>query len=276
MTSEFVVNVNESDFEYEVLLYSQNVPVIVDFWAEWCNPCQIMDPILEKLAEEGHGNIRLARVDVDFNRNLSIRYGIRTIPTIKAFFKGQVLGELSGMQSEIKLREFIHSLAPSPADFLLEKAESLIAKKSWGEAEVTYREALELDPGLPGGLIGLTRCLLARGNGSESLTILKNFPASHEFSIAETLRPLAEIYASNEQMTFTGDDPMEAAMWNAIRLAKRGNLPSALDGLLDIIRKNKHFKNGMVRQIILAILQVMGDENPETRKYRSELAAILF
>lgn len=276
MTSEYVVNVNESDFDYEVLLYSQNVPVLVDFWAEWCKPCKILDPLLEKLAAEGYGSFRLAMVDVDFNRNLAIRYGIRSVPTVKAFLKGQVAGEFTGIQAEIKIREFIRTLAPSPADLLLEKADSLIQNKSWADAEKTYREALELDPGLPGGLLGLTRCLLARGNGSESLQIIKSFPASHEFSLAESLRPLAEIFAINDQMAYTGDDPLEAAMWNSIRLAKRGNFPSALDGLLDILRKNKNFKNGMVRQLIIALLLVIGEENPETRRYRSEMAAILF
>jgi putative thioredoxin len=276
MTSEFVVNVNENDFDYEVLLYSQNVPVLVDYWAEWSNPCKILEPILEKLAEEGHGSFRLARVDVDYNRNIAIRYGIRSIPVVKGFLKGQVVAEFSGIQPDIKIREFIRSLAPSPADLLLEKAGSLLQESSWGEAEKTYREVLELDPDSPVGLIGLSRCLLARGNSAESLPILKHFPASHEYSLAETLIPLAEVFSIQERMPYQGDDPLEAAMWNCIRLAKRGNFPSALDGLLDIMKHNKNFKNGMIRQLIIAILQVLGDENPETRKYRAELAAILF
>lgn len=276
MTSEFVVNVSESDFEYEVLLYSQNVPVLTEFWAEWSAPAKLMNPMLERLAEDGHGAFRLARVDVDFNRNLAIRYGIRNLPVIKAFVKGQVVGELSGAQPEINIRQFIRSLAPSPADLLLEKASSLIQDRSWPEAEKTFREALELDPGMPGGLLGLTRCLLARGNSQESLTIIKNFPASQEYTTAESLKPLAEIFASADALQYDGDDPLEAALWNCVRLARRGNLPSALDGLLEIMRKNKNFKHGTARQLIVAILEVMGDENPETRRYRNELAAILF
>jgi putative thioredoxin len=276
MTSGFVVNVNENDFDYEVLLYSQNVPVLVNYWAEWSNPCKILGPVLEKLAEEGHGSFRLARVDVDYNRNLAIRYGIRSIPVVKGFLKGQVVAEFSGAQPENSIREFIRNLAPSPADLLLEKAGSLLQEASWGEAEKTYREVLKLDPESPVGLLGLSRCLLARGNSDESLSILKHFPTSHEYTLAEALIPLAEVFSIHDRAPYQGDDPLEAAMWNCIRLAKRGNFPSALDGLLEIMKQNKNFKNGMVRQLIIALLQVMGDENPETRKYRAELAAIFF
>jgi putative thioredoxin len=277
MSSEFVINVNENNFESEVLAYSQNVPVLVDFWAEWSAPCKILGPLLEKLTEEGQGSFRLARVDVDSNKNLTIRYGIRSIPVVKAFLKGQVVAELTGLQPEAKIREFIRTISPSPADLLVEKGSSYIREKNWLKAESAYREALSMDPGLPVGLLGLSRCLLARGEGSESLSILNRFPASHEYTNAENLLPLAQIFAVKpEAMTTSTDDPLEAAFWNSIRLARRGNFPAALDGLLDIIRKNKGYKDGMTRQIILSILQVMGDEDPDTRLYRSELASILF
>ena len=231
MSSENIIHVNEGNFDYEVLAYSQNVPVLVDFWAEWCKPCKVLSPILEKLAEEGHGNIRLAKLDVDYNKSISIRYGVRSIPTVKAFLKGQVLGEFTGAIPEIKIREFIHTLAPSPADLILEKASSLLQANNWTDAEKAFEEALELDPGLPAATLGLIRCLLARGNSADSLHLIKRFPDSREFSQAEAMRPLAEIFNSNENMSYAGDDPLEAAMWNCLRLAKRGNLPSALDGL---------------------------------------------
>lgn len=277
MTSEFIINVNENTFEPEVLAYSQNVPVLVDFWAEWSAPCKILDPLLEQVTKEGQGSFRLARVDVDANKNLTIRYGIRSVPVVKAFLKGQVVAEFSGLQPEIKVREFIRTISPNPADLLVEKGSSYIREKDWQKAESAYREALSMDPGLPVGLLGLSRCLLARGEGIESLAILKRFPASHEYKNAENLLPLAQIFAGQlEAMTIPTDDPLEAAFWNSMRLARRGNFQAALDGLLDIMRKNKGYKDGMARQIILSIFQVMGDEDPDTREYRSELASILF
>ncbi len=94
--SEFIVDVSESNFEYEVLSYSQNLPVVVDFWAEWCQPCKRLGPLLEQLTEEARGNFRLARVDVDANPNLALRYSVRSIPTVKAFSQGQVVLHLPG------------------------------------------------------------------------------------------------------------------------------------------------------------------------------------
>ncbi len=276
MTSEYVINVSETTFESEVLVFSQNIPVLVDFWAEWSTPSKILGPVLEKLADEGHGSFRLARLDVDFNKNIPVRYGIRSIPTVKAFMKGQVVAEFMGLQPEAKVREFIRTISPSPADLLIEKGGSNIREKNWKEAESTYREALALDPGMPAGLLGLARCLLARGEGVESLAILKKFPTSHEYSSAEVLLPLAEVFSTINDSKINTDNPFEAAMWNNIRLAQRGNFPAALDGFLDIIRKNKGFKRGMVHQLILAILMVVGDDDPEIRAYRAELASILF
>jgi len=275
MTSDNIITVNESDFSEEVLAYSQNVPVLVDFWAEWCAPCKILGPILEKLAKEGQGSFRLAKLDVDFNKNIAIRYGIRSIPAVKAFMKGQVVAEFTGVQTEIKVREFLRTIAPSPADLLLEKGTSLAAEKKWQEAESVFREALQLDSGMAPALIGLVRCLLAQSKTGESLQILKHFPASHDYSNAQLLIPLAEmIHAADEQIDC--ETPLEAAMWNSIRLAKRGRFPAAIDGLLDILRQQKNFKGGLVRQLILALLFILGDQDPDTRSYRTELASILF
>ena len=91
MTPDNIIDVTEADFEYEVIEYSQNTPVVVDFWAAWCQPCKVLAPMLEKLIKETAGAIRLARVNVDENPNLAIRFGVRSIPAVKAFSGGQIV-----------------------------------------------------------------------------------------------------------------------------------------------------------------------------------------
>jgi len=177
MASDFIIDVTEADFEYEVLAYSQNVPVVVDFWATWCRPCKTLSPLLEKLANEATGSFRLAKVDVDANPNLALQFGVRTVPTVKAFSMGQVVTEFVGNQPEERIRSFLINITPPSKDNLaIEKATSLMASHQWGDAEEVFRELLEQHPEQPEILLGLTKSLLGLGNAFESLLILRNFP----------------------------------------------------------------------------------------------------
>ena len=277
MTSEFIVNVDEADFEYEVVNYSQNIPVVVDFWASWCIPCKVLSPELEKLAREGQGSFRLAKVDVDANPNLAKKLNIRSIPTVKAFNQGQIVSEFTGALPAVRLREFIRSLTPSPSDLILEKGTSLIRLHQWSAAETVFREFLDNAPLNPSGLLGLAKSLLGQGYGQEAASILQNFPASPDYNTAEMIRPLAEALAAMEQGSLPVDDsPLSAAYRNSLRLASRSKIYAALDGFLDILRQNKRYLNGQVRLLVVALLELLGDQDPQTRQYRQELASILF
>jgi putative thioredoxin len=277
MAAENIINVNESDFDFEVLKYSQNVPVIVDFWATWCRPCKILSPSLEHIASQAEGAFRLAKVDVDENPNLAVLYNVRSIPTVKAFSNGQVVAEFVGVQPEERLREFIQKITPpSPATLALEKANSLFELGQYPEAEVIYRQILDQNPNQSDSLLGLSKVLLMQNQLDESLDILENFPASKQFNQAQILLPFASALEEQAEDGLPDESELEAAFANAIRLAGKGKLEPALDGLLDILRQDKQFSNGKARLIVLALLELMGEENPLTRDYRSELASVLF
>lgn len=277
MTSEFIIHVTEADFEYEVVNYSQNIPVVVDFWASWCVPCKVLGPELEKLAREGQGSFRLAKVDVDDNPNLARKFNIRSIPAVRAFSQGQIVSEFNGALPAPRLREFIRNLTPSPGDLKLEKGSSLLRLHQWTAAENAFRDYLETAPQNPTGLLGLAKSLLAQGQGQESAFILRDFPASHEFNTAEIIRPLAEALTALERGTLPEEDSTLAAAYrNSLRLAARGNIYAALDGFLDILRQNKRYRNGKARLVTVALLEILGDQDPQTRQYRQELASILF
>ncbi len=277
MSSNFVIDVNESDFEFEVLAYSQQIPVVVDFWAEWCGPCKMLGPMLEKLAEEGNGSFRLARLNVDENPNLAVRYAVRSIPAVKAFQDGKMVAEFVGVQPEPRLREFLRSIAPTPADLALEKGHSLLTMQQAKQAEAAFRRALELTPGHPSGLLGLAKSLLLQGNSNQSLAILEKFPTSREYTTAQVLLPLAQSLEHAEHgVVFAEEDPLDAAYENALRLVRRGNIEAAMDGLLDILRENKRYRDGLARQTMVALLELLGEASPVARQYRGELASVLF
>jgi putative thioredoxin len=277
MASDFIFDVNESDFEYEVIAYSQNVPVIVDFWADWCRPCKTLGPLLEQLVREANGAFRLARVDVDANPNLAMRYSVRSLPTVKAFSGGQVVSEFVGLQPEARLREFFAKLAPpSPASLAIEKADSLLGVHSWTEAEKVYRETLEHEPEQPAAMLGLVKALLGQNKYQEALFLLRRFPASKQYNDAEKLQPYADALAAQANHRLPDETDADAMFENSIRLAGRGKFAPALDGLMELLRQDRNYRSGKARQIVIALLDLLGDDDPLTRQYRAELASILF
>lgn len=276
MNSPNIIDVTEANFEYEVINFSHKIPVVVDFWAEWCVPCKMLDPILRKLNDERGGDFRIARVNVDENQNLAIRYNVRGIPNVKAFRNGSFVSEFSGVQTETKIRQFLNDLIPSPLDLNLDKANSLLAVENWSDSYKAFRQVLKDRPGHANALLGLSKTLLVQGRATEARDILNSFPVSPEFSSAERLKPLAKILTSYQEREVDLDDPTQATYQHALKLVTMGNLPAAMDGILDVLRKDKYYKGGEAKQVILSLFEILGPDNPTTREYQSELASILF
>jgi putative thioredoxin len=144
--SVYALDVSAVNFDQVVIEGSRHTPVLVDFWAEWCGPCRILGPVLEKLAAEYEGRFVLAKINADQNGELSARYGVRGIPAVKAFVNGTVVDEFSGALSEREVRAFIDGLMPSPADELRAKARSLAQSGEAAAAIDLLVEASRLDP----------------------------------------------------------------------------------------------------------------------------------
>jgi putative thioredoxin len=260
-SSDYIIDVTETDFEYQVIAYSQQTPVVVDFWANWCVPCKALSPVLEKLAKEA---------------NLAVRFNVRGIPAVKAFRDGQVVSEFTGLQPEVRVRDFIRALAPSKADLLLEKAHTLLDMRQPASAEKEFRRALDESPDNPAALLGLIKSLLLQGRVGEAEPLLNSFPASKEFGSAENLHPLAEAMGKMQKAASSGNDPLEPAYANALRLAGRGNVMAAMDGLLDILRQDKHYQHDEARRVMVALFELLKADDPLTRQYRNEFASVLF
>jgi putative thioredoxin len=278
MSSNHIIEVSEASFQAEVLAYSNQMPVIVDFWAEWCQPCHILNPLLEKLTTEANGKYRLAKVNADENPNLTGQLKVSGLPTVKAFHRGQIVAEFTGDKTELQVREFLRNLTPTANSLGVEKGNSLFNLQKWEAAEAAYRTVLKSNPDDPLALLGLAKSLMVQGNAKDALPILLAFPASKQYTTAETLVPAARILAKYklDELNINLDDDYGAMYLQSLKLIGLGNLAAAADGVLDILREDKAYRKGEARLIMVAILEIMGTENPETRAYRNELASVLF
>ena len=273
VSSEYILDVNEKSFEFEVIYYSKNLPVLVDFWASWCQPCKQLSPMLEEAVTEAAGSLRLAKLDVDANQSLAIQYQVRTMPTVIAFHDGKAVSEFSGLITQTQLDEFVQLLLPpSQIDLDLEKGKSLLDLHEWQQAADVFTHLTTVEDCPPAALLGLAKAFIPLGRATEAFKILKYFPASKEYRQAESLLPLA-VELSKPIEVETDLDAMYA---NSLRLVIKGNILAALDGLMEVIRINKNFRNGKAKFAFLGILELLGDQDEKTREYRAELSTVIF
>jgi len=277
MASQFIIDVNEMTFEYEVIAFSKNKPVLVDFWAEWCRPCKTLGPILEKVVNEANGSLRLAKVNIDQNPNLAMQFGVRSIPTVKVFIDGRVANEFVGALPEAQIRAFLDKLQPpSPLELEISRADSMLLAQDWEGAESALRDILDKDNESPNAMLGLAKALLAQDKAIEAMDILQEINAPRVLNTVEILKPYASTLIDFHTEMLPDEDDLDPIFYNSIRLASQGKYPIALDGLLDLLRQDKHYRGKTAQNVILAILEIMGEEDPDTRAYRAELASVLF
>ena len=271
-----IIDVNEETYEFEVVNYSSQKPVVVDLWAPWCIPCRVQSQILVQLAQEGDGEFRLARINVDEQTRLAERLKVTNVPAIKAFVDGRVVAEYMGVLSEKNLRLFVDRIMPRAGSLLLVKGNSLMLLGEFEEAEAALELYVIESHGDPVGLLAYARVMLYQGKGRSAMEILQHFPVSQESTLSTVLLPLAKAYTDPELEKIVLDNPLESAFRNAIRLAKRGKILIALDGLLGILKKDKNFRNGQAKAVYLGLLEVLSDAHPNVRQYRSDLSTALF
>jgi putative thioredoxin len=240
------VEVTDADFQERVLDRSADVTVLVDFWADWCQPCHMLAPVIERAVDAHAGKVELAKLDTDNNQETAARYGIRGLPTVKAFRNGEVVDEFTGAQPPAVVERFVAGLVPSEADELAESGD-----------EQSLRRALEADPNHPVARRELGRLLLQRGEADEALELLEGLPGDF---MADGLAARARLAG--------GDDLAPAfEAWD------RGDHATALGALEGALSDPE--RRDDIRRVMVAIFTELGAEDPLAREYRRRLSAAL-
>jgi putative thioredoxin len=285
--SDHAYDVSVNDFSAKVLGASRQVPVLVDFWAEWCQPCRILKPILEKLAAEYGGRFILAKVDSDHNQELAQRYGVRGIPAVKAFVDGQLIDEFTGALPEGQIREFIDRLIPSPAEPLRQQALDAHAAGDLAGARQLMADAIKLDPRNDTSYLDYVELSLAAGAIDEAREIMD--------AVRDRSRDRVRVEALDAQLALAasgGDgnvaalgaqivaDPNDLAarlqLANALALAR--DYRPALDQLLEIVRRDRKWNEEAGRKTMLTLFTLLGaqpEQDSLVREFRVALSRTL-
>jgi putative thioredoxin len=283
--SAWVKNVKEADFQREVIERSREVPVVVDFWAPWCGPCQALGPMLEALAAKRKGDFLLAKVNTDESPELAYQYRIEGIPAVKAFRDGRPVLEFVGLLSEPQLREFIDRICPSPSDRQARQAADLEASDP-AAAEDRYRAALEQDPRNEAAVVGLARLLIARGQDAEASDLLGRVAPTGELGVEadrlgdvlwlrETARDCGDEATVRKQLAAEPDNA-EARYRLGCLLAAQGKYAEALQTLLEAAQRDRRLAADKVRPVMVKVFYAVGVRSSLADEYRDKLASLLY
>jgi putative thioredoxin len=295
--ADMIMEGDQKTFMREVVEASRTRPVLVDFWATWCGPCKTLTPALEKVVRAAGGRVKLVKIDIDQNRSLvqqlaQLGLPLQSVPTVAAFWQGQIADLFQGALPESELRRFVESLLkiaggtmPS-ADLLAEAKAALEQGDAQGAGEL-FSAMLQQEPENPEAWGGLIRALLALGQEDQAHEALEQVPqsiANHaEIAGARSALALAEEGRSARaglsalEARLKSDPNDHAARYElATALNASGDRAEAAEALLDIMRRDRAWNDGAARAQLLKFFEAWGLEDPVSMVSRRKLSALLF
>lgn len=279
--TEHALDVGLADFPQHVLEESKHRPVLVDFWAPWCGPCQSLKPVLEKLAAEYGGKFLLAKVNSDDNQELATRYGVRGIPSVKAFVDGEPVDEFSGALPESEVRAFLDRLVPGPVEELRAQAAELRLAGDMSGALQTLADASRIDPAHVGVRLDAAEIMLDLNEADETRRLIAGVADDVDPRVPQLKARLQFMGAAGEDEAaltarVTADEnDLEARLKLAQLLIAAGQYEAGMDQLLEIVRRDRSFEDDIGRKTLLSVFDLLGGGELVSR-YRRMLSSSLY
>ena len=282
--SPYVIEVTAENFHSVILEGSMQQPVLVDFWAEWCQPCKMLMPLLARLADHYQGKFLVAKINTEQQQELAAQFQIRSIPACKLFINGQLVDEFSGALPEEQIRAFLDKHLPRESDNLVEQAQQKLLQGDPEGAASLIGLALNDDPTNPRAIVAFAQLKASIGESEAARQALDSLPLEEQQkpevaalraqilfeAVARHAPPLEEL----EKILAADAGNSEARYQLAAQLVMRNQLEEALQQLLTLLQKDRDYGEDAARQALLQIFDILGD-HPIAAKYRGRMFSLL-
>lgn len=279
--SPFIVTLNAQNFHQVVIAGSQERPVLVDFWADWCAPCRALMPVLAKLADQYAGKFLLAKLDTEAEREIAAQFGIRSLPTVQLFKDGQMVDQFMGALPEAQVRAFLDRHIPREADILVARAEGLMAERNLGAAAPLVARALHLEPDHPKARIAEIRLKALSGDTQGAEDLIGQLPIdllgdpqvvalSGQLRFANVLSS-AEPEPQLQARLAANPGDSEARYQLAAHCIARSDFEAALGQLFELMRRDRAYGDDAGRKGMLLIFDLLGGTGDLVSRWRGRM-----
>ncbi len=262
------------NFRTQVLEHSYQIPVLVDFWADWCGPCKILGPVLERLAKHSNGRWALAKVDTEKHTDVAMQYNIRSIPNVKLFVDGKVAAEFVGALPEAMVKQWLQKNLPSKFRKDVEQAEQLLIEDQVHKAQKVLQTVVQNEPDNHKARVMLAQTYLF-SDQAKAIDLIKDIAvASEYYDVAEAMHTFASLFGKSPDTL--PESPVKQTYLAAIENLRANNFRGALEKFIDVIGTERYYDDDGSRKTCIAIFKILGEENEITGKYRRDFSRALY
>lgn len=252
------------NFNADVLAQSHQLPVVVDFWAPWCGPCRVLGPVIEQLEIENQGTWKLVKINTEEAQELALEYGIRSIPNVKMFYKGEVIAEFAGALPRHQIQQWLNEYLPSEEKKEWAATQELLSALPEVEKEDHLRRFLAKYMNHRDASLELAKILAFKDPEQASRLVQFLKMGDPEYDTLTDLRHLVE-WSNLDDQNHGG---LSEELMKAYRFLKENDLEKSVEAIIDVVKKDKSIHQDLPRKAGIAIFRLLGNQHPVTKKYR--------